>query len=305
MSPKGKVYCRDVASTSRIRTAVIPAAGQGTRMLPATKVVPKELLPILEQPALQLVVDEAVGAGVDRIVIVTSRSKPAIEGYFSRTPDVEKSLERQGRHSLAERLRRYGDDIDVAFVYQDEPRGLGHAVGCAREAVGNEPFFVLLPDELMEDSSLLSSLSELARDGSAVALKRVPPREVTRYGVVHPVGGIESGPHGDVVRFDRVVEKPVADEAPSDLVIIGRYALHPEIFDILDSLPPASTGEIQLSDALTLQAQRQVLTGLVSAIGRRDIGNPIGWLEAVVDAGLEHAEYGRDFELWLRSRLEF
>ena len=290
-------------SASRIRTAVIPAAGQGTRMLPATKAVPKELLPILEQPALQLVIDEAVGAGVDHIVIVTSAAKPAIEGYFARTPEVEEALERQGRHALADRLRRYGNDIAVSFVHQDEPRGLGHAVGCARSVVGDRPFFVMLPDELMEDSSLLLALADLAEDGAAVALKRVPVDEVTRYGVVNPVGVARAGAHGEVISFDRVVEKPVATEAPSDLVIIGRYALTPDIFSILDELPPAATGEIQLSDALTIAARAKALTGLVSTIGRRDIGNPVGWLEAVVDAGLAHAEHGRDFEAWLRERL--
>ena len=290
-------------SASRIRTAVIPAAGQGTRMLPATKAVPKELLPILEQPALQLVIDEAVGAGVDHIVIVTSATKPAIEGYFTRTPEVEDALERQGRHALADRLRRYGHDIAVSFVHQDEPRGLGHAVGCARPVVGDEPFFVMLPDELMEDSSLLLALADLAGDGTAVALKRVPANEVSRYGVVNPVGSSQSGDHGEIVRFDRVVEKPAIAEAPSDLVIIGRYALTADIFPVLESLPPAATGEIQLSDALTIVAHKRALSGLVSTIGRRDIGNPVGWLEAVVDAGLAHAEYGRDFEAWLRERL--
>jgi len=272
-------------------------------MLPATKAVPKELLPILEQPALQLVIDEAVGAGVDHIVIVTSAAKPAIEGYFARTPEVEEALERQGRHALADRLRRYGNDIAVSFVHQDEPRGLGHAVGCARSVVGDRPFFVMLPDELMEDSSLLLALADLAEDGAAVALKRVPVDEVTRYGVVNPVGVARAGAHGEVISFDRVVEKPVATEAPSDLVIIGRYALTPDIFSILDELPPAATGEIQLSDALTIAARAKALTGLVSTIGRRDIGNPVGWLEAVVDAGLAHAEHGRDFEAWLRERL--
>ena len=272
-------------------------------MLPATKAVPKELLPILEQPALQLVIDEAVGAGVDHIVIVTSAAKPAIEGYFARTPEVEEALERQGRHALADRLRRYGNDIAVSFVHQDEPRGLGHAVGCARSVVGDRPFFVMLPDELMEDSSLLLALADLAEEGAAVALKRVPVDEVTRYGVVNPVGVARAGAHGEVISFDRVVEKPVATEAPSDLVIIGRYALTPDIFSILDELPPAATGEIQLSDALTIAARAKALTGLVSSIGRRDIGNPVGWLEAVVDAGLAHAEHGRDFEAWLRERL--
>jgi len=138
-----------MALPPRIRTAVVPAAGQGTRMLPATKAVPKELLPILERPALQLIVDEALGAGVDHLVIVTSRTKPAIEQYFESSPEVEASLEKQGRGALAEQLRRYGKDVRISFAYQDAPRGLGHAVACAREFVGSEPFFVMLPDELM------------------------------------------------------------------------------------------------------------------------------------------------------------
>lgn len=269
-------------------------------MLPATKAVPKELLPILEQPALQLVIDEAVGAGVDHVVIVTAHHKPAIEQYFAPNPDVEDALERQGRRVLADRRRRFEHDVRVTFVYQDEPRGLGHAISCAAEAVGDRSFFVLLPDELMSDSSLLVDLAnESSRTGrSAVALKRVPRDDVFRYGVVAPVGSVD----GPVVLFDRVVEKPAVEVAPSDLVIIGRYALDPSIFSALAALAPAASGEIQLSDALSQQASAEPLSGLVSAIGRRDIGHPVGWLQAVVDAGLEHPEYGPAFTAWLDER---
>lgn len=272
-------------------------------MLPATKAVPKELLPILEEPALQLVVDEAVGAGVDHVVIVTSHDKPAIEAYFTPTPAVEQILERQGRHALAERIRRFGRDVKVTFVHQDQPRGLGHAIACAAAAVGDQPFFVLLPDELMSDSSLLSALGDaLTRTSrSTVALKRVPRDEVFRYGVVSPV---DSSDRDDgTVRFDRVVEKPSVADAPSELVIIGRYALTPSIFAELEALDPASSGEIQLSDALSRQAAAEPLVGLVSSIGRRDIGHPVGWLQAVVDAGLRHADYGSEFAAWLDARL--
>ncbi len=292
-----------MALPPRIRTAVVPAAGQGTRMLPATKAVPKELLPILERPALQLIVDEALGAGVDHLVIVTSRAKPAIEQYFASSPDVEASLEKQGRGALAEQLRRYGNDVRVSFAYQDAPRGLGHAVACARDLVGVEPFFVMLPDELMQDSSLLTDLAMLTQTTGvgAVALKRMPREELFRYGIVTPVGplvladGIESLP------IANVIEKPRVEEAPSDLAIIGRYALTPDIFDVLDGLAPGGTGEIQLTDALSIQAERSPLQGVISHIGRRDIGNPLGWIEAVIEAGLEHAEFGDGLRSWLRT----
>ena len=287
----------------RIRTAVVPAAGQGTRMLPATKAVPKELLPILERPALQLIVDEALGAGVDHLVIVTSRTKPAIEQYFAASPEVELSLEKQGRGALAEQLRRYGKDVRVSFAYQDSPRGLGHAVACARDLVGSEPFFVMLPDELMQDSSLLTDLATLTQSTGvgAVALKRMPREELFRYGIVTPVGplaitnGVESLP------IAKVIEKPSVKDAPSDLAIIGRYALTPDIFDVLDGLAPGGTGEIQLTDALSIQSERAPLRGVISRIGRRDIGNPLGWIEAVIEAGLEHAEFGDGLRSWLRT----
>ncbi|CAB4724624.1 unannotated protein [freshwater metagenome] len=292
-----------MALPPRIRTAVVPAAGQGTRMLPATKAVPKELLPILERPALQLIVDEALGAGVDHLVIVTSRAKPAIEQYFAASPEVEASLEKQGRAALAEQLRRYGKDVRVSFAYQDSPRGLGHAVACARDLVGSEPFFVMLPDELMQDSSLLTDLATLTqRTGvGAVALKRMPREELFRYGIVTPVGPVGKTDGVESLPIAKVIEKPSIKDAPSDLAIIGRYALTPDIFDVLDGLAPAGTGEIQLTDALSIQAERAPLHGVISHIGRRDIGNPLGWIEAVIEAGLEHAEFGDGLRTWLRT----
>lgn len=296
-----------MALPPRIRTAVIPAAGQGTRMLPATKAVPKELLPILERPALQLVVDEALGAGVDHIVIVTSRAKPAIEQYFAASPEVEASLEKQGRGALAEQLRRYGNDVRISFAYQDAPRGLGHAVACARDLVGAESFFVMLPDEIMQDSRLLNDLATLTQKTGvgAVALKQMPNDELFRYGIVTPMGESRTQDGIEFLPIANVVEKPRNDEAPSDLAIIGRYALTPDIFGILDGLGPGGTGEIQLTDALSLQAEQAPLHGVISTIGRRDIGNPLGWIEAVIEAGLEHPEFGEGLRKWLREALEF
>ena len=292
-----------MSSASSIRTAVIPAAGQGTRMLPATKSLPKELLPIGELPALQLVVDEAIGAGVDHVVIVTSDDKPAVADYFRRAPWVEEALERQGRHELADSLRRLGDSIRVSFAIQDQPRGLGHAVGCAADLVGDSPFFVLLPDELMADSSLLVDLGRVLdeSDRSTIALKRVPPDEVFRYGVVEPSGDGRSVAGIDSIPFRHVVEKPALADAPSDLVIIGRYALTPDVFDAIRRVAPGASGEIQLTDALELQASHGDLYGVISTIGRRDIGHPLGWMQAVVEAGLRHPEHGGPLRDWLES----
>lgn len=294
-----------MALPPRIRTAVIPAAGQGTRMLPATKAVPKELLPILERPALQFIVDEALGAGVDHLVIVTSRSKPAIEQYFAASPEVEESLAKQGRGALAEQLRRYGNDVRISFAYQDAPRGLGHAVACARDFVGSEPFFVMLPDELMQDSRLLIDLATLTQKTGigAIALKQMPKDELFRYGIVTLRGELQTNEGVEYLPIADVVEKPRNDEAPSDLAIIGRYALTSDIFDILDALAPGGTGEIQLTDALTIQAEQAPLHGVISTIGRRDVGNPLGWIEAVIEAGLDHPEFGQGLREWLREVL--
>lgn len=292
-----------MAITPRIRTAVVPAAGQGTRMLPATKAVPKELLPIMERPALQFIVEEALGAGVDHLVMVTSRTKPAIEEYFSSSTQVEKALDVQGRSALADELRRIGRDVRVSFVYQDEPRGLGHAVGCARSAVGDESFFVLLPDELMEDSSLLISMANVhaETERGVVAVKSMERHELSRYGIVSLVGDREFRNGAMTAPIADIVEKPNIDEAPSDLAIIGRYVLTPDIFDVLEDLPPSASGEIQLTDALNVQAARRPLFGLISEIGRWDVGSPRGWVEAVIAVGLSHPDFGEQLRDWIRN----
>ncbi len=285
----------------RARTAVIPAAGMGTRFLPATKAVPKELLPIIDRPALQLVLDEAVGAGIEHVVIVTSHAKPAIEAYFEPAPHVVDKLRSTGRAAMADTLERVGRDLRVSFAYQDVALGLGHAVGCARELVGDEPFAVMLPDELMSDSSLLTHMIDVCErtGGSVVGLMEVPRERVSAYGVVTPAGPLD----GDgVMPIATMVEKPAADDAPSNLIIIGRYVLTPDVFDRIAEVQPGTGGEIQLTDALRMQAERGPFHGILSDVRRYDTGNPLGWLTAVVELALADPDIGDPFREWLRAR---
>ena len=284
-----------------LHTAVIPAAGMGTRFLPATKAVPKELMPIFDTPALQLVMDEAIGAGCDHIVVVSSKAKTGIEAYLAPSPDAVKRVRDSGRTELADRLARIGSDVRISVVYQDAPRGLGHAIGCARSAVGNEPFAVLLPDELMGDSSLLTQMSEMfvQQGKSVVGLKQVPMSEVSAYGCVSTTAAPTAS--GEV-SVTGVVEKPALHEAPSDLILIGRYVLHTGMFEMLDALKPAPSGEIQLTDALLIEAQAGNLRGVVSNIARFDTGTPMGWLQAVIELTLQRKDAGTELEAWLKGR---
>lgn len=285
----------------RARTVVIPAGGRGTRFLPATKAVPKELFPVLEMPALQLVIDEAVAAGIDHVVVVSNASKPAIGHYFHPDDDVFASLEGQGRGALADTLRRYENDIRVTIVDQASPLGLGHAVSCAREAVNGEPFVVMLPDELMSAPTLLTSMLDVAEQtgGGVVGVLRVPMDEVSNYGVVTPGARLAHG----VVAVRDVVEKPAAKDAPSDLILIGRYVLMPDVFDVLDRVDPAVNGEIQLTDALRVQAATGPFHAVLAEVDRYDTGNPFGWVQAVVDTALAHPDHGPRLRSWLESRL--
>lgn len=285
-----------------LRTAVIPAAGLGTRFLPATKSVPKELLPIFDTPVIQLVMDEAIGAGVEHIIVISNRSKPAIESYLTPSADVVNRVRDSGRGELADRLDRLGKSVQVSVIYQDVPRGLGHAIGCARQLVGGQSFAVLLPDELMGDESLLKALAQVhgSTGDSVIGLKRVDHSEVFAYGCV----GVKSEPDlVGLVEVTHVVEKPLPADAPSDIVIIGRYVLGPQVFDDIESLQPSDNGEIQLTDALQIAALAGSLRGIVSNIDRHDTGTPMAWLEAVIEITLKRPDVGPSFEQWLRTRL--
>jgi UTP--glucose-1-phosphate uridylyltransferase len=287
----------------RARTAVIPAAGLGTRFLPVTKAVPKELLPIVDVPALQLVMDEAVAAGIDHIVIVSHVAKPAIEAYITPDPQVVARVRASGREDLADRLEAIGSEVKVSIVYQDAPRGLGHAVGCARSAVGDEPFAVMLPDEIMGDALHLAQLIELTdRHGvGSVGLMRVPQENVSAYGVITPSA---DSPHDGPFSIIDVVEKPQVQDAPSDLIIIGRYVLTPDVFDALEKITPHANGELQLTDALRLQAHQLPLLGVINTSARYDTGTPFGWLTAVIDIALSRPDTSSALTSWLRHRLQ-
>jgi len=282
----------------QVRSAVIPAAGMGTRFLPATKSVPKELFPIGDQPAIQVVIDEALGAGIDHIVVVSSRDKPAVEQYFAPNDELLAALEEKGKGDTAERLRAIGRDWRVSIVYQDDPKGLGHAVGCAREAVGDEPFAVMLPDEMMSSSSLLAQMNGVcaSTEGSVVAVLEVPREEVSAYGVIDP-----SGPLSDdgVIPVKDLVEKPPVDEAPSNLILTGRYVLTADAWAEIEALKPGRGGELQLTDALRAQAARSPFHAVVGDVGRYDTGNPLGFLTASIEMGLANPEMAADLRAFL------
>ncbi|MDX2378580.1 MAG: UTP--glucose-1-phosphate uridylyltransferase [Acidimicrobiia bacterium] len=282
----------------QVRSAVIPAAGLGTRFLPATKAVPKELFPIGDKPAIQYVIDEALGAGIDHIVVVSSRSKPAIDAYFRPDDELEAKLEADGKTDLVDRLRSIGRDWRVSVVYQDNPRGLGHAVGCAAEAVGDEPFAVMLPDELMGSSSLLAQMNGVCASsgGSVVAALEVPHEQVSSYGVVDPAGALSDD---GVIAVHDLVEKPPLDEAPSDYILTGRYVLTADAWPEIAALQPGRGGELQLTDALRAQAARSPFHAVVSDVSRHDTGNPLGFLTASIELGLRNPALSDDLRGFL------
>ncbi|WP_299537768.1 UTP--glucose-1-phosphate uridylyltransferase GalU [uncultured Streptomyces sp.] len=291
-------------SRPRISKAIIPAAGLGTRFLPATKATPKEMLPVVDKPAIQYVVEEAVAAGLADILMITGRNKRPLEDHFDRNYELESALTRKGD---AERLQRVQESSDLAtmhYVRQGDPRGLGHAVLCAAPHVGDQPFAVLLGDDLIDPRDpLLSRMVDIqAREGgSVVALMEVDPAQIHLYGcaAVKPTG------ETDVVRVTGLVEKPSPSEAPSNLAVIGRYVLDPAVFGVLQHTEPGRGDEIQLTDALQLLASDESIGGPVHGIvfkGRRyDTGDRGDYLRAIVRLACEREDLGPDFRTWLRS----
>ncbi len=277
-------------SWSGVRKAVIPAAGLGTRFLPASKATPKEMIPLVDKPVIQYVVEEAVRCGIRDILIVTGRNKAAIEDHFDRSPELEANLERAGKAEALAEVVAVAELADIHFLRQGEPRGLGHAVGMAREHVGDEPFAVLLGDDIMhERSGVLQAMIDAAlhHRRSVLALKEVARHEISAYGSasVEPVDG-------NLVRVTDVVEKPPADEAPSLLAVIGRYVLGPEIFEALERTAPGAGGEIQLTDAVKLLVDAPGVLGWTFRDGRYDAGNKIDFLRATVELALERDDVG-------------
>lgn len=283
--------------------AVIPAAGLGTRFLPATKAVPKEMLPVVDKPAIQYVVEEAVSAGLTDVLMVTGRNKRPLEDHFDRNVELELSLEAKGDADRLAQVRRATDLAQLHYVRQGDPKGLGHAVLVAAEHVGDEPFAVLLGDDLIDPRDpLLSRMLEVQATlgGSVVALMEVPASQIHLYGCA----AVETTAEDDLVRITDLVEKPPVDEAPSNLAIIGRYVCHPAVFDVLRDTPPGRGGEIQLTDALqTLATMPAVDGGSVHGVvfrGRRyDTGDRVDYLKAVVRLACERDDLGPQLLAWL------
>lgn len=288
--------------THRITKAVIPAAGLGTRFLPATKAMPKEMLPVVDKPAIQYVVEEAVRAGLTDVLMITGRNKNALENHFDRVAELEYTLEAKGDTAKLEKVNESTDLADMHYVRQGDPRGLGHAVLRAHMHVGNEPFAVLLGDDIIDARDVLLSRmldEQVKRDASIIALLEVDPASIHLYGAA----AVEPTDDPDVVRVTGLVEKPAAEVAPSNLAVIGRYVLKPEVFDILERTPPGKGGEIQLTDALMEMAGDADGTGGVFGVvfrGRRyDTGDKLDYIKAVVQLAADRDDLGPEFKPWL------
>jgi UTP--glucose-1-phosphate uridylyltransferase len=287
-----------------VRKAVIPAAGLGTRFLPATKAMPKEMLPVVDQPAIQYVVEEAVNAGLTDLLMITGRQKRALEDHFDRAPALERTLELKGDLDRLQAIQRASNLGPLHYVRQGDPKGLGHAVLCARQHVGDEPFAVLLGDDLIDErDELLSTMIDVqARTGgSVIALIEVDPSQISAYGCAD-ISAVEGE---DYFRVNRLVEKPAVEDAPSNLAVIGRYVLHPEVFDVLEETEPGRGGEIQLTDALQTLAVSDCEGGGVYGVvfrGRRyDTGDKLSYLKAVISIASERVEFGEELKTWLKE----
>ena len=281
-----------------VTKAVVPAAGLGTRFLPATKASPKEMLPVVDKPAIQYVVEEAVRAGLTDVLLITGRGKRALEDHFDRAHELEEALTAKGDKDGLALVRASTEMASMYYVRQDAPKGLGHAVLCAAAHVGNEPFAVLLGDDLIDERDpLLTTMVEVQKreGGSVVALMEVPREQVSLYGCAAVEGD------GEVVRITGLVEKPDVDEAPSNLAVIGRYVLSPSVFEELRHTKPGRGNEIQLTDALQGLIAREPMHGVVFRGRRYDTGDRGDYLKAVVRLAVERPDIGPDFLAWLRE----
>lgn len=291
-------------ASKRVRKAVLPAAGLGTRFLPATKAQPKEMLSVVDKPLIQYVVEECVTSGIEHIVIVTGRGKNAIEDHFDSSPELERFLEMRGKGELAEMVRSISNMVSFSYTRQKEPLGLGHAVLTARELVGDEPFAVLLGDVIVPGprpaTRQLIEVYEQTGLG-AIAVEKVPREKTHLYGIIDGVPEAASRWGQNLLRVRDMVEKPPAAEAPSNLAVTGRYVLPPEVFDCLARTKPGRGGEIQLTDALRMLAAEHGLYGLIYEGQSYDAGDKLGFLTATVELALKNPELGEDFRAYLRG----
>lgn len=287
---------------TKVRKAVIPAAGLGTRFLPATKAQPKEMLPLLDKPAIQYVIEEAVRVGITDILIITGRGKRSIEDHFDRSIELEHFLESRGKFDELKQVREITDMASIHYIRQRDPLGLGHAVAVAEEHVGDEPFAVLLGDDIMTESNPL--LAEMLRihdryGRSVLAAMEVSRDDVSLYGCIEPEFVEER-----LARVISVVEKPTPENAPSNLAAIGRYVLTPEVFDALRHLEPGVGGEVQLTDAINALAQEQAVYAHVFEGGRFDVGNKLDYVKATIEIAIDREDLGNDLKRWLADLVE-
>jgi UTP--glucose-1-phosphate uridylyltransferase len=285
----------------KVRKAVITAAGYGTRFLPVTRSQPKEMLPLINKPLIQYSVEEAIKSGIEQIIMVTAMGKRVIEDYFDRSFDLEHLLERKGETELLRKMLEISSLMDVCYVRQKEQLGLGHAILMVKDIVGNEPFVVMLPDDIIDSNipNLKNMIKVYEKYGAGVvAVEKVGKEDISKYGIIEPKP-VAKG----IYQVLKLVEKPEPSDAPSNLGIVGRYILTPLIFDILKFTQPGKNGEIQLTDALNLLLERQELFAYELEGVRYDAGTPLGWLKANVALALKHSDFGPEFKEYLKKLL--
>ena len=275
----------------KVRKAIIPAAGLGTRFLPATKAQPKEMLPIVDKPTIQYIIEEAVASGIEDIIIVTGRGKRAIEDHFDKSYELEETLAKKGKYEQLEEVQGISKLANIHYIRQKEPLGLGHAISCASRFIGDEPFAVLLGDDIVHspEKPCLKQLIDVYEryNSSVIGVQEVPEQEVSKYGVISiNENGIEHG----VFHINDLVEKPKVEEAPSNYAIMGRYVLRPEIFDILENLTPGAGNEIQLTDAIKKLNELQMVVGYEFDGVRHDVGDKFGFIRATLEFALERED---------------
>lgn len=286
----------------KVRKAVIPAAGWGTRFLPATKAQPKEMLPIVDKPAIQYIIEEAVASGIEDIIFVTGRNKKALEDHFDRSMELEVFLKEKGKADLAEVIRNVSNLADITYVRQKEAKGLGHAILCARKFVGSEPFAVLLPDDIIQAGvpclkQMMSVYNQTG--GNVIAVREVPDSEVSKFGIID---GESLG--NKLFRVRDLVEKPTMAAAPSRMAVIGRYIVSATVFDLLEKTKPDAGGEIQFTDALRALCRSEDITAFEFSGTRFDVGDKMGFLQANVTFALDNEEFGEAFRHFLEKQLE-
>ena len=285
----------------KVRKAIIPAAGLGTRFLPATKAQPKEMLPIVDKPAIQFIVEEAIQSGIEDIIIVTGRNKRSIEDHFDRSIELEMELKRTGKEDLLNLIQDISNLVDIHYIRQKEPRGLGQAIYCARSFIGDEPFAVLLGDDIVvSEMPCLKQLINVYNEyrTTVIGVQEVPRRDVNKYGI------LECKPVEDrIFKIRDLVEKPEPENAPSNVAILGRYIITPRIFEYLGRIQPGALGEIQLTDALRELCRREAMYAYNFTGKRYDLGNKIGFLQATVEHALQRDDIRDEFMAYLRSLL--